>query len=75
MEEMKVPTATFVSTPFRVLAQKRREALRVPSAQLIWVPHPMMNLLPPAIEELAESVLPEVMRAVARCAQAQGGAA
>ena len=72
---MGVPTATFVSTPFRVLAQQRREALRVPGAQLVWVPHPMMNLLPPAIEELAQAVLPDVLQAVARCGPAPGATA
>ena len=61
MEKSGVLTATFVSTPFRTLGLKRKEALGVPQAQLIWVPHPMMNLLPPAIEDLADQILADVI--------------
>jgi len=67
-----VATATFVSTPFRVLAQTRRDSLRAPTAQLVWVPHPMMNLLPPAVEKVADDVLPDILKAIARTTPVAG---
>ncbi len=67
-----MPTATFVSTPFRTLATTRRQSLHGESAQLVWIPHPVMNLLPDAVESLAESVVPEVLKAVARSGPAEG---
>jgi len=70
MEKLGIATATFVSTPFRTLAQTRRESQRAPSAQLVWVPHPMMNLLPPAIEQVATDVLPDILKAAARAGAA-----
>ena len=59
-----MPTVTFVSPPFRVLALRRREAQGVPELPLVWVVHPMMNLLPAQIEELADKILPDVINAV-----------
>ena len=59
-----MPTVTFVSPPFRVLAMRRRESQGVPELPLVWVVHPMMNLLPPQIEELADKILPDVINAV-----------
>jgi len=44
---------------------ERKKALGIPQAQLIWVPHPMMNLLPSAIEELADQILPDVIESFA----------
>ena len=55
---------TFVSPPFRVLAMRRRESQGVPELPLVWVVHPMMNLLPAQIEELADRILPDVIKAV-----------
>ena len=55
---------TFVSPPFGVLAMRRRESQGVPELPLVWVVHPMMNLLPAQIEELADRILPDVIKAV-----------
>ena len=55
---------TFISPPFRVLAMRRRESQGVPELPLVWVVHPMMNLLPAQIEELADRILPDVIKAV-----------
>ncbi len=66
MEKLGIATATFVSTPFRTLAKTRRESLGAPTTPLVWVPHPMMNLLAPAIDQVAADVLPDVLKAAAR---------
>ena len=63
-----VRTATFVSPPFRVLAQKRRESLGMPDLSLVWVVHPMMNLSAAEIEVLADNILPDVVKLVAALA-------
>lgn len=64
MEKGGVPTVTFVSLPFRILATRRRESQGVPDLPLVWVVHPMMNLLQPQIEELADKILPDVLKAL-----------
>ena len=43
---------------------RRRESQGVPELPLVWVVHPMMNLLPAQIDELADKILPDVIKAV-----------
>ena len=43
---------------------RRRESQGVPELPLVWVVHPMMNLLPAQVDELADRILPDVIKAV-----------
>jgi len=71
-----VTSITFVSPPFKTLAQRRCEALGLPDVPLIWVDHPMMNLNLQQVDALAERVLPEVLGVIAaRVRPAEGVAA
>ncbi len=64
---------TFVSPPFKVLGTRRRESMGVPDLPLVWVVHPMMNLLPDEIEALADRVLPQVIESLLSRAESKPG--
>ncbi len=66
---------TFVSPPFRVMALRRRESLGVPDLPLVWVVHPMMNLMSDDIEALADRIFPQVLEAIASRLQTTGAEA
>jgi hypothetical protein len=66
---------TFVSPPFRVMALRRRESLGVPDLPLVWVVHPMMNLMSDDIEALADRIFPQVLEAIASRIQTTGAPA
>lgn len=66
---------TFVSPPFRVMALRRRESLGVPDLPLVWVVHPMMNLMSDDIEALADRIFPQVLEAIASRLQTTGAPA
>ncbi len=53
-----------MSPPFRTLALRRRESLKVPELPIVWVVHPMMNLASAEIEALADKILPDVIAAL-----------
>ena len=51
---------TLVTPPFRVLAEKRREALGLAGLSVAFFPHPLASRSDDEIETLAEQLLPEV---------------
>ena len=57
------------------MALRRRESQGMPDVPLVWVVHPMMNLLPDQIEALAERIMPDVIDSVAGRVQARQEAA
>jgi hypothetical protein len=69
-----VPTVTFCSTAFQMLATLRRAALGLPELPLVFVPHPMMTRTPAELEDIADQVLGEVVRALTGGAPAQDAA-
>ena len=53
---------TLVTPPFRVLAEKRREALGLADLSVAFFPHPLASRSDEEIEVLADQLLPEVTR-------------
>ena len=53
---------TFVTPPFRNLAQRRLEALHLPTLPLVFLPHPMMTRTADEIEAIADTVTGDVVR-------------
>jgi hypothetical protein len=53
---------TLVTTPFRVLAEKRWQSLGVDDLPILFFPHPLATRSNDDIERLADSMLPEVRR-------------
>ena len=49
-----------MTPPFRVLAQRRSEALKLPALPVVFLPHPMMTRTPEEIETIADQVVDEV---------------
>jgi hypothetical protein len=43
-----------VTPPFRTLSYRRREALKMPTLPLVFLPHPMMNRSAEEIEDIAD---------------------
>jgi len=57
------------------MALRRRESLGVPDLPLVWVVHPMMNLMSDDIEALADRIFPQVLEAIASRLQTTGAEA
>jgi hypothetical protein len=57
------------------MALRRRESLGVPDLPLVWVVHPMMNLMSDDIEALADRIFPQVLEAIASRIQTTGAPA
>jgi hypothetical protein len=57
------------------MALRRRESLGVPDLPLVWVVHPMMNLMSDDIEALADRIFPQVLEAIASRLQTTGAPA
>lgn len=52
----------FVSTPFRKLAESRREALGMPELEPAMIPHPLATMTAERIAEVAQDVASQVTK-------------
>ncbi len=52
---------TFCTTPFRMLADRRREMLGLPDLPTLFLPHPLMTRTASEIDKLAMGVLDQTL--------------
>jgi hypothetical protein len=64
LEERGVATATICSDEFAQLGQAEAAALGMPSLPIVVVPHPVADLKAPEVRSLAETVFPDIVRAL-----------
>jgi predicted dienelactone hydrolase len=57
-----VPTVTFVTSPFRTLANNRRKALGLSDMPVVFLPHPLASRSQDEIEGMADEAIDEVVQ-------------